>query len=300
MLFADLLDESAKRPNDFVPMLAELFRAIANPNGRFGTAAIPWFNGGLFDDDVLPLGIVAVRDLIAAARLDWKAIDPTIFGTLFESGLDDKKRAEMASLFDAPDAEDRAQAQLFTAPTANRSVGIHYTDEATIMKIIEPVVATPLRREWEWTKAAVTEADERRARARTPAEQSRLLAKARGLYADFRASLGRYRVLDPACGSGNFLALSLRALKDLDPSVTEDAAAMALPLDEPRVGPEAVMGIEINGYAAELARLTVWITELQWQLRKGLGLTRRPILEKWVVKGVAVRVSLICFSADAT
>ena len=168
MLFADLLDESAKRPNDFVPMLAELFRAIANPNGRFGTAAIPWFNGGLFDDDdVLPLGIVAVRDLIAAARLDWKAIDPTIFGTLFESGLDDKKRAEMASLFDAPDAEDRAQGQLFTAPTANRGVGIHYTDEPTIMKIIEPVVVTPLRRESEWTKAAITEADERRARLRS-------------------------------------------------------------------------------------------------------------------------------------
>jgi hypothetical protein len=300
-IFADIRDEAAKRPDDFVPMLGDLFRAMANRNGRFGKAAIPWFNGGLFDDDdVLPLGIVAVRDLMAAARLDWKAIDPTIFGTLFESGLDDKKRAEMASLFDSPDTEDRAQAQLFTASAANRGIGIHYTDEATIMKIIEPVVATPLRREWEWTKAAVTEADERRARARTPAEQSRLLAKARGLYADFRASLGRYRVLDPACGSGNFLALSLRALKDLDPSVTEDAAAMALPLDEPRVGPEAVMGIEINGYAAELARLTVWITELQWQLRKGLGLTRRPILEKWVVKGAAVRVSLICFGPDAT
>jgi type II restriction/modification system DNA methylase subunit YeeA len=55
---------------------------------------------------------------------------------------------------------------------------------------------------------------------------------------------------------------------------------MGLPLDESRVGPEAVIGIEINGYAAELARLTVWITELQWQLRKGLGLTRRPILDK--------------------
>ena len=127
-VFADVLDEAAKRPDDFVPMLAELFYAMANPNGRFGTAAIPWFNGGLFDDDdVLPLGIVAVRDLMAAARLDWKAIDPTIFGTLFESGLDDKKRAEMASLFDVPDPEGRAQARLFTTPTVNRGVGIHYT-----------------------------------------------------------------------------------------------------------------------------------------------------------------------------
>jgi hypothetical protein len=280
-IFADILDESAKRPDDFMPMLRDLFRAMANRNGRFGMAAIPWFNGGLFDDDdVLPLGIVAVQDLMTAARLDWKAIDPTIFGTLFESGLDDKKRAEMASLFDVPDPEDHAQAQLFTAPTANRGVGIHYTDEATIMKIIEPVVVTPLRREWEQTKAEIKEIEERRARARAPAEKTKLLAKARDLYADFRTSLGRYRVLDPACGSGNFLALSLRALKDFDLSVLDDAAAMALPLDGSRVGPEAVMGIEINEYAAELARLTVWITELQWQLQKGLEFNRRPILGK--------------------
>jgi hypothetical protein len=100
-IFADILDEAIKRPDDFVPMLSELFRAMANRNGRFGKAAIPWFNGGLFDDDdILPLGIVAVQGLMTAAGLDWKAIDPTIFGTLFESGLDDKKRAEMASLFD--------------------------------------------------------------------------------------------------------------------------------------------------------------------------------------------------------
>ena len=280
-IFADILDEAKKRPDDFVPMLAELFRAMANPNGRFGTAAIPWFNGGLFDDDdVLPLGIGAVDDLMNAARLDWKAIDPTIFGTLFESGLDDKKRAEMASLFDAPDPEDDAQASLFKAAATDRGVGIHYTDEATIMKIIEPVVVMPLRREWERIKTEMGEIDAQRARARTPAEKDRLLAKGRGLYADFRARLGHYRVLDPACGSGNFLALSLRALKDFDLAVTEDAAAMGLPIDPPRVGPEAVLGIEINAYAAELARLTVWITELQWQLRKGLGLKRRPILDK--------------------
>jgi hypothetical protein len=280
-IFPDILDESVKRPDDFEPMLRDLFRAMANRNGRFGTVAIPWFNGGLFDDDdVLPLGILAIRDLTAAARLDWKAIDPTIFGTLFEGGLDDKRRAEMASLFDAPDPEDHKQPQLFNVPAADRGVGIHYTDEATIMKIIEPVVVAPLRRDWERTKAEIREIEERRARARTPTEKSKLLTKARRFYADFRARLGRYRILDPACGSGNFLALSLRALKDLDLAVLDDAVAMGLPLDNFRVGPEAVMGVEVNAYAAELARLTVWITELQWQLRKRLALTRRPILDK--------------------
>ena len=102
-VFADILDEAVKRPDDFEPMLRELFRAMANRNSRFGSRAIPWFNGGLFDDDdVLPLGQNQVRDLVSAARLDWKAIDPTIFGTLFESGLDDKRRAEMASLLTRP------------------------------------------------------------------------------------------------------------------------------------------------------------------------------------------------------
>jgi type II restriction/modification system DNA methylase subunit YeeA len=184
----------------------------------------------------------------------------------------------MAGLFDAPEPEDPAQPSLSRAPATDRGVGIHYTDEATIMKIIEPVVVAPLRREWEHVKAEIREAEERRARARSPTEKEKLLATARGLYGGFRARLGRYRVLDPACGSGNFLALSLRALKDFDLAVLDDAAAMGLPLDEFRVGPEAVLGIEVNGYAAELARLTVWITELQWQLHKGLGLTRRPIL----------------------
>lgn len=279
-IFADILDEAVKRPDDFAPMLSELFRAMANPNGRFGMTAIPWFNGGLFDDDdVLPLGIVAVGDLMIAARLDWKAIDPTIFGTLFEGGLDTKKRVEMASLFDAPEPAP-SQARLFEAPAANRGVGIHYTDEATIMKIIEPVVVAPLRREWERIKGEIAEIEVRRARGRSPAEKSKLLIEARGLYADFRASLGRYRVLDPACGSGNFLALSLRSLKDFDLAVTADAAALGLPPDELRVGPEAVLGIEINAYAAELARLTVWIAELQWQLHNGFGLARRPILDK--------------------
>ena len=291
-IFADILDEATKRADDFEPMLRELFRAMANRNGRFGKAAIPWFNGGLFDDDdVLPLGIAAIEDLKTAARLDWKAIDPAIFGTLFESGLDDKKRAEMASLFDAPDPQDHTQARLFATPAANRGVGIHYTDEATIMKIIEPVVVAPLRREWERTKAEIRTVEERRARAHAPAERDRLLARARGLYGDFRTSLGRYRVLDPACGSGNFLALSLRVLKDFDLAVMDDAAAMGLPRDEFRVGPEAVMGIEINGYAAELARLTVWITELQWQLRRGLDFNRRPILDR--LNGIARADALI-------
>ena len=105
------------------------------------------------------------------------------------------------------------------------------------MKIIEPVVVAPLRREWERIQAEIRVVEERRGRAHTPAEKTRLLEQARSLYGDFRASLGRYRVLDPACGSGNFLALSLRALKDFDLAVLDDAAAMGLPRDNSASAP---------------------------------------------------------------
>jgi len=140
------------------------------------------------------------------------------------------------------------------------------------------VVLRPWRAEWEALKAEIRGIQERRERARAPAQKTKLLGEARGLYADFRARLGRFRVLDPACGSGNFLALALAGLKDFDLVATTDARALDLPPDDQRVGPDAALGIEINPYAAELARLTVWITELQWQLRQGFGIKRSPIL----------------------
>ena len=291
-VFADILDEARKNHDVLTPALAELFKAMAERNGRFGAKVIRWFNGGLFDDsDVLDLDIVSARDLQEAARLDWGKIDPTIFGTLFESGLDDKKRAEMASLFDQPEPQAHRQARLFDRNAPNKGVGIHYTDPATIMKIIEPVVLEPLRREWEDTKAKIRELRELRVKARGSTEKTKLESQAREVYVGFRQRLGRFRVLDPACGSGNFLALALRALKDFDLTVINESAPLELPRDDQRIGVEAVLGIEINPYAAELARLTVWITELQWQLRNSFGFNRVPILGK--LDSVACRDALV-------
>ncbi len=291
-VFADILDEAVKDPDAFPSMLGELFRAMAKRNGRFGAVTIPWFNGGLFDDDdVLPVSEIEIRDLVGAARLDWSAIDPTIFGTLFESGLDDKKRREMASLFDQETAEKPAQARLFDRAAPNKGVGIHYTDPATIMKIIDPVVLQPLRAEWDGIKSKIRALAASKARAKSERERSLLVQKSRNLYSGFRQRLGKFRVLDPACGSGNFLALTLTALKDFDLVVLREAAEMDLPLDDQRVGPQAVLGIEVNPYAAELARLTVWITELQWQLRNAFGIKRSPILGS--LDGIVCRDALI-------
>ena len=86
-------------------------------------------------------------------------------------------------------------------------------------------------------------------------------------------------MLDPACGSGNFLYLALLALKDIEHRIAIEAETVAGAREFPRIGPEAVKGIEINPYAAELARVTVWIGEIQWMRRNGFDVGRNPILK---------------------
>lgn len=292
-VFADVLEESLKRPEEFTPMMGDLFRAMKDRNGRFGTVSIPWFNGGLFDDDdVLPLNFFQIKDLAEAARLDWSVIEPSIFGTLFEKGLDPEKRKEMASLFDAatPDKVD-VQQGLFDKHAPDKGVGIHYTDPATIMKLVEPVVMRPLRAEWETVKQKVASEREAKNNAKSDSAKTRHENAAREAYLAFRKKLQDFRVLDPACGSGNFLYLSLLALKDFDLAALNEAKALELPLDNQRVGPEAVLGIEINPYAAELARVTIWIGELQWQMRNSFGISRRPILG--ALDGIVCRDALM-------
>jgi hypothetical protein len=106
----------------------------------------------------------------------------------------------------------------------------------------------------------------------------RALKRAASLHEGFIRRLKAFRVLDPACGSGNFLYLSLLALKDLEHRANLEAEALGLPRGFPSVGPECVKGIEINPYAAELARVSVWIGEIQWMRRNGFQAARNPIL----------------------
>lgn len=301
-VFSAVVEESLRDKSALSEMLADLFDKMRTGKGRFGTVAIPYFNGGLFDDDdVLDLLFTEVQILGEATRLDWASIEPVIFGTLFERGLDPTKRKEMAGLFDAAMEVGKATkskktkshaAPVPTLPlrggtTATRlgkGVGIHYTDSETIMKIVEPVVLRPLTAEWDAVKAEIAKAKK--------------AVRKEELYLSFRERLGAFRVLDPACGSGNFLYLSLRLLKDFDRCVEEEAKALSVNADPKgqRITPATVLGIEINPYAAELARVTVWIGELQWQIRNGYGVTRRPILG--ALKGIENRDALINESAN--
>ncbi|CAO4156553.1 Site-specific DNA-methyltransferase (adenine-specific) [Methylorubrum extorquens] len=254
-LFSRMLLAAKGMPGQFETMASELFRAM-RAGGMAAWHRIEWFNGGLFDDDTaLTLDKEDIEIVAAAAALDWADIDPTIFGTLFERSLDPGKRSQL---------------------------GAHYTDRAKIMLIIEPVIVRPLLAEWEADKEAITEALERSKAAKSLRLRKKARDAAVSLYRAFLARLRAFTVLDPACGSGNFLYLALLALKDLEQQVMIEAETLdpeVLPREFPSVGPAAVKGIEINSFAAELARVTVWIGEIQWMRRNGWDVSRNPILK---------------------
>ena len=244
-----LAGQTRGRPRLFSDALGQLFERMSHGGGMFGAEEVPWFNGGLFDSaDVLPLSEAEIGTLLEVGRLDWARIEPAIFGTLFERGLDPERRAQL---------------------------GAHYTSREQIWQLVEPVVIRPLYREFTTMQAHVTQllmAGKRVTRATRDQENPTAVFEA------FLERLRTVRVLDPACGSGNFLFVTLKALKDLEwEAIQYGSRVLGTPMQLPRIGPEAVMGIEINAYAAELARVTIWIGQIQWMVGHGFG-RDNPIL----------------------
>ena len=228
--------------------LTSLFHTMRS-GGLYGPDDIPWFNGGLFARiDVPRLEIVDITELRNAAQLNWSAIDVSIFGTLFERGLDPAKRSQL---------------------------GAHYTDPATIARIVEPVIQRPLLQQWE---LAAQEIQALAAKSRKKGDKAQQGAHAR--FVRWLEHLRDFRILDPACGSGNFLFLGLKALKDIEYISINAAEQLGLDREQDLVtGPHNMLGIELNEYAAELARVTVWIGELQWRLAHGYPFKTNPVLE---------------------
>jgi len=259
-LFTKMLDLCRTDAASFAEHAGTLFGAMAKQGGKVGFTRIDWFNGGLFQDDhALPVTRDDVDDLFNAAQRDWSQIDPSILGTLFERGLDPAKRSQL---------------------------GAHYTDREKIMMIVKPVIIDPLEAEWAEALGKMTaliDSAPKRTKEKllSPAEKrkaEKLTDEAAKIHNAFIERLVDFRVLDPACGSGNFLYVALRSLKDLEHRANLDAEALGLPRGFPRVGPECVLGIELNPYAAELARVSVWIGEIQWMRRNGFDAAKNPIL----------------------
>ena len=251
-MFTRMLEHARSQPDDFAVMARQLFGSMAI-GGRVGFETVAWFNGGLFDsDDALDLTRAEIETTLKAAALDWSEIDPSILGTLFERGLDPEKRSQL---------------------------GAHYTDRDKIMQIVEPVVVRPWLKEWEKARAEIALRLERADVATASSTRTRQRGHAERTLREFIDRLRAFTVLDPACGSGNFLYLALHALKDLEHRVQLEAESMGLQRSFPAVGPANVKGIEINPYAAELARVSVWVGEIQWMRRNGFSGARDPILD---------------------
>jgi type II restriction/modification system DNA methylase subunit YeeA len=245
-LFAELVENAKHDPGLFETWSADLFRAMKS-GGSVGFKPIEWFNGGLFEDDAtLRLEPPELKLLAEACTLDWSEIDPTIFGTLFERGLDPSKRSQL---------------------------GAHYTDPATIMKLVNPVIVQPWIKAWDEEKTVLAGL---LAKSKTKTKISKPIADR---FNGFLQRLRTFTVLDPACGSGNFLFLALRALKDIEHRVMIEGEDLGFPRQFPAIGPKSVKGIELNSYAAELARITIWIGEIQWMIQSGYGANRQPILQ---------------------
>ncbi len=259
-LFTRIVDRSRQRPASFPRFVGQLFEAMAG-GGEFGIEDIRHFNGSLFDDASCPeLTRDELQTLATAARLDWSAVDPAIFGTLFERGLDPAKRSQL---------------------------GAHFTGRADIELLIEAVVMQPLRREWDDLRQAIdtllaTGLKEAPTiptkKPLSPAARRKAQGEAESLLHRFLVRLQSVKILDPACGSGNFLYVALLELKNLEKTVLIEAQNRGLGSFLPLVGPWQLYGLEVNPYAHDLAQTTVWIGWLQWIRANGFGLPQEPIL----------------------
>lgn len=254
-LFGELVGSAVDDPKHFPGWARELFKAMAE-GGRVNYKTIRHFNGGLFADDVaLELTREELRVLVEAAKLDWGSVEPAVFGTLFERSLDPDKRSQL---------------------------GAQYTGKEDILRVVEPVLMAPLREEWRRVRAEV-EADataeqlprDRSARTRAV---NRIQGRAQERLEVFARTVRSKRVLDPACGSGNFLYVSLSLLLDLEKEVSVFAGRYGHGPFFPEVGPHQVFGIERDPYAHELAQVSVWIGYLQWMNQNGFGSPPDPVL----------------------
>lgn len=270
-LFNRLISQTRRTPGAFTAQLRQLFGAMAG-GGWFGVDKIAHFNGGLFDDDtVLTLDSESMDILARVAALDWGSIEPSILGTLFERSLDPSKRAQL---------------------------GAHYTSKEDILLIVEPVLMAPLRRRWQEVQAEAEAKAAARDKAKDQARRRQLNHDLSNLLFNFSAELGLVRVLDPACGSGNFLYVALKQLLDLWKEVSVLAGKLGLTLFLPHLGPSPMQlfGIEVNPYAHELAQTTVWIGYIQWLRDNGFGDPEEPILKP--LKNIVQMDAILAYDAE--
>ncbi len=270
--FRDLLETLQNDPPQFVPLLAALWREM--DTGGFSVvlrAVLPRFNGKLFKQpDVIALDREQIGLLIEAASANWTLVEPAIFGTLLERAL---------------------------STTERHALGAHYTPRAYVERLVLPTVVEPLREEWRNVQAA----------ALLLANEGKLDA-ARAEIDAFHHRLCQIRVLDPACGSANFLYVTLEHMKRLEGEVLDQmhtfgagfgGSQQRLEAEGLTVDPHQFLGLELNPRAAAIAELVLWIGYLQWHFRtNGSGLPPQPILKDF--KNIECRDAVLAWDSVET
>lgn len=249
--FHKLLGQMKDTPEHFVAALESLWSVM--DGGGYAphlNATLKKFNGSLFKKrGALPLDRDDINELWIAAGKDWSDVEPAIFGTLLERALETRERSKL---------------------------GAHYTPRAYVERLVVPTIIEPLRADWELVQGQVKELRDR-------GDDAGALAAVKA----YHHKLCTTRVLDPACGTGNFLYVSLELMKRLEGEVLEalddlgeDQARFAM--EGETVSPRQFYGLELNPRAVPIADLVLWIGYLKWQLKTaGLGSITEPILHAY-------------------
>ena len=242
--FKTLLREHVGNPQHLHHSLSALWRAM--DKGEFAPALrqpVKRFNGYLFKNaDALEIDGEELAVLIEAAEKNWRDVEPAIFGTLLERALNAKERAKL---------------------------GAHYTPRAYVERLVSPTIMEPLRSDWDGVRGA----------AATLIGEDKV-SEARALVEAFHGKLAQTRVLDPACGTGNFLYVAMARMKELEGEVLDLLVELGddqyvAQITGHTITPENFLGIEVNPRAAAIAQLVLWIGYLQWHFRVN-GATQSP------------------------
>ena len=278
--FLGLLQTHQRQPATLRQMLRILWADM--DRGGFSAALagqVLHFNGKLFkgaheDGYSLPLTPAQVELLIAAARANWREVEPAIFGTLLERALD---------------------------PAERHALGAHYTPRAYVERLVLPTVIEPLRADWANAQAAALVLAHEAASLQGRAADARL-AEARAEIRRFHHQLCTTRVLDPACGSANFLYVTLEHLKRLEGEVLNQLHELGHAQDQLGFEGETVtlqqlLGIELNPRAAALAELVLWIGWLQWHIRaRGNAAVAEPVVHDY--RNIDCRDAVLAWDAQ--
>jgi hypothetical protein len=246
--FKKLLRDCEAQPEIFPAMLTDLWQAM-DVGGFTATikTKVRQFNGQFFKDRrALPLGREEIGELRRAAEHDWRDVEPAIFGTLLEQALDTQER---------------------------RSLGAHYTPRRYVERLVIATIIDPLRADWAGVMAVAE-------RQKSEGRAEEAIKTVRG----FHQRLCDLRVLDPACGTGNFLYVALELMKRLEGEVLEALVDLGgqeglVGLQGASVDPHQFLGLELNPRAAAIAELVLWIGHLQWHIRTKGEQPSEPILK---------------------